>query len=129
MPYFLIFYLAKEVFIIRPRAIHFAQPRGSTVEEELKKVAELLGIMTNIANRAQSMLQNRQGRNRDASVRRNLETVLTSCIGDAVGAEETGENFANCEVYNLLVHDFGTEKIRFVCNPPSPGTSSRRYVH
>ena len=61
--------------------------------------------------------QRTQAQRRYESVVRDVTTVIAEIISTAVGLEERNQNFVNCNAHNLLVHDFGSEKIRFVCVP------------
>lgn len=58
--------------------------------------------------------QERQLQNRYESLCRDVTTVITDVMQITVGLEERAQEFGNCKAYNLFVHDFGFEKIRFV---------------
>ena len=101
--------IAKEAFVIRDRSTHFSDSRKSTLGEELTKVS-LMGVVDPAEiHRGINAAQVRESHRRYEATCRTATIAISQCAEGVIG-----EGYTDCSVFNTLVHDFGTEKIRFV---------------
>ena len=84
----------------------------------LRNIADMGIVELPIVHAGMSATQKGQAQRRYESVSRDVTTLITDTIQSVVGLEERNRNFSHCNAFNLLVHDFGSEKIRFVCDLP-----------
>ena len=104
------------MFVIRPRSVHFQVLRRIPLYTIINNIADLGIISPPAILPRTSANQTNQANRHYAATCQHAGVVITHCIASCVGPQETAVNFTNCVVYNVLIHDFGTEKIRFVCD-------------
>ena len=104
---------------MRPRSTTLSNFRGSTLETEMSSFTAMKVVEPPIFISGSTDAQKRE-LNRLYLIRcRKASGAVLKVLENALGAVEALDGFRNCVVADVFYFDFGTEKIRFVCETGS----------
>ena len=104
---------------MRPRSTTLSNFRGSTVEAEITDITAM-----KIVQPPTFLLGSTDGQKREVNrlhqvTCRKASGAILKVLENALGAAEMLDGFKSCVVADAFLFDFGTEKIRFVCETGS----------
>ena len=109
-----------EQYVIRDKSVELVTSGGTTVKEEIARVDRLEVVRPPSDTAGKTAAQRRDQQRFFAASVNVAGQMLKRCICETFGEVDTGNA---CPLYNILVHDFGYEKVRFVSERGTSATA------